>query len=143
MAAKKVDGMDRETAGEIRKEVERALSKAFEDRGLAVKVPRSRYTESSVMLDVEVCVVDADGNPRDLEAEAFKANANRLGLDPDILNETFEDWSGLRYTVTGLRTRNRKYPVICEGSDGRRYKMSADQVRRLYPTKKEGDDDED
>ena len=48
----------------------------------------------------------------DLERD-FRNNAALLGLDPDDFGATFKS-NGSTYVITGLKPRNRKYPIIAK-----------------------------
>lgn len=64
--------------------------------------------------------------PSDLDTS--ESTARRLGLPRNYVGQSFTH-RGKTYTVRGYKTRNRKYPIICDVSDGKRRKCDTDMVR--------------
>jgi len=58
-------------------------------------------------------------------AQMYISHSASFGLPTDGLGKQFR-YAGRTFTIVGLKPSNRKYPVISEGSQGGRYKFSAD-----------------
>ncbi len=95
-----------------------------------IQVQSGSFTDTSVTFKVEVSLISEDGVVQDRVASDFARYAQQYGLKADDLNAEIILHDGKKGKIVGLKTRNRKYPVIAEASDGRRYKLSADQARR-------------
>jgi len=53
-----------------------------------------------------------------------------VGFTQNVVGMSFIS-SGCSYKIVDIKTRNRKYPVIAERSDGRKYKFPVDHVKVL------------
>ena len=65
-----------------------------------------------------------------LESREYINLAYTYGLKKEWLGRQFKSWQGTIYTIIGLRSRLRKYPVIAIGPQGGRYKFAADVVKK-------------
>lgn len=75
--------------------------------------------------------IDAEtGEVVNREAEDFKRLCRFYGLDPTDLNKCFRNPAdGRVYEVIGLKSKGKKYPIICKKmSDGKRYKFMASTI---------------
>ena len=61
----------------------------------------------------------------------FALHAHLFGLTEDDFGKGFMSPRGDRFTLVGLKPRNRKYPVIGKDSSGRRFKFPADVLEEL------------
>lgn len=116
--------MDRALIRELRAKVEAAAQEAVGD-GFIVEFGNGRFDERQVTLKMTIRHEDA---PDNLEQD-FKSHCRRYGLSPDDFGQTFESF-GTSYTVVGIKPNSRKYPIIAERGDGKRFKFDATQVRR-------------
>jgi len=95
--------------------------------GLHVIVGSARYSETSVTFKVELAVVDESGEVQDRTAQAFRRYASCYGLDPDLLGKKVRI-RNKAFTVTGLNTRAKKYPVQAKDERGQAYKLALEDV---------------
>lgn len=113
----------------LRPELEAAAKRFAEAYGMTASVGNAKYTSGSVTFQVTLAVVAEDGTVRSPEAEAYTSLASLYRLPEDGLGKTFADFSGKRFRVLGLNTKRGKYPVMVEDLQGKRFKMTAEQVR--------------
>ena len=91
------------------------------------KLGNASYSFSSINFKMSVAIENDDGVLVTPEADAFKRNARSYGFEPTDLFAEVKLSSGKRGTIIGLKTRNRKYPVIVETAQGT-YKLSVNQA---------------
>lgn len=108
------------------------------DFDAAVKELEAKYNVSMSLGNIKygddnfygkVTVINKDettGEKIDLEAQSFTSMATLYGLKASDLGRTFVA-QGQTFKITGLKTRNRKLPIIAS-SNGRSYKFPADRV---------------
>ena len=105
-----------------------------EDTGLRVRVHKATYSDYDARIQIDACVVRADGVPMDRDAQAFLEHAPRFGLRPADLGRTFVCGTDT-LQIVGLRPR-AKLAVLCRlihapPSDVPvLYKLSPEHVRR-------------
>jgi hypothetical protein len=120
--------MDRKKVKQIREALNDVdfseIEKIF---GVKVKFNGASFSSSNVVFKVELSEV-TDGEVQTPEVVAFKTNAAFYGLSPEDLGAEFKH-GRKKYKIVGLKTRNRKFPIIAEDSNGNRYKMPADLVK--------------
>ena len=121
---------DKRNLREIRQRLEVAVSLIADETGLNIKVGSCRYRDDSATFKLEVCTVDKDGNSFDEDAANFKVFAEDVGLKETDLGKTFISNRTL-YTITGLKPRARKYPILAKRADDKTFKFSAGMVKRL------------
>ena len=124
----------RDVIARIRRVVEENLDGALDDiqEGLQVKLGNARYERGTIYpitFKFEVSATNDEGIVETPEASSFKRNAVRYGLSPDDLGKTFKTWRGEEYTITGLNTRRRKYPISAVDKNGKSWKFPAEQVK--------------
>ena len=116
---------------QILAECDEALKAVADRHGMKVVRKSCRYsdTELPVAFKLVGTVTDDSGTEVDPEAKAFTDMAKLFGLKPEYLGRSFMS-RGRSFTVTGLKPRNRKYPVMAKTADGRGFKFPADVVER-------------
>lgn len=61
----------------------------------------------------------------------YESICKRLGFTQNIIGMKFMGQMGVMMEITDIKTRNRKYPVLTTGSNGKHYKHSVSQVKAL------------
>lgn len=116
---------DRTKIKSLRKEINSALEVVGQKHGLVFNLGSITFGQNSFGCRLEVA---SSENGESVYAVAFKEKCAKYGLLPSELGKEF--WSnGNRFKITGLKTRNRKYPILADRTgDGKGYKFSATQV---------------
>ena len=117
---------------QILSECEAALAAVAARHGLKVVRKNCSYSalEMPVAFKLQATETDEDGNVITAEAQEFMRCAVAFGLKPEDLGRAFTTSNGT-YVVAGLKSRNRKYPVLATSkSNGKTYKFPADVVKR-------------
>jgi len=118
---------DRSACREVGTRIDEALAALAADLGIQITRKGGTFTAGNFTLKIECAVKSADGTVETREAVDFKRLAHLYGLKPEHLGMTFRRM-GKTYTVIGIKTRARKYPILCRTSDGKTYKMPEQTV---------------
>jgi hypothetical protein len=114
--------LDKPTVTYIRKHLEAALKPLAERLGVAIDLGQCTFEVSNCRFQLKIAVRDSNGKAITEETESFKRNAKLFGLEPADLGKEF-NYQGQPYTICGLRTKSRKYPVIGRAGNGKNYKF--------------------
>ena len=93
-----------------------------------VKITFSQPDITEFGFQVQISVNEPDSPVLD---EKMTQISRQLGFTQNIIGLTFEHSRLGKIRITGIKTRNRKYPVIGETLEGKGYKFTKDQVKRL------------
>lgn len=114
---------------EIRNTIQEALDKLNAENDFEAKLGNASYSLNSISFKMSVSTVADDGTVMTPEADAFKRNAHSFGFEPADLFAEVTLSSGKKGKIIGLKTRNRKYPVLVETASGL-YKLGVNQALR-------------
>lgn len=103
-----------------------ALKPVQEEFGISIELKGGgNFTDGTLTKSLTFNVVSSDG----VTAE-WKANCRRFGLYDEDYGRKFES-KGKGYTVSGIKPRSPKFPVLATDADGTVYKFRIEGVRRL------------
>ncbi|RJQ26707.1 hypothetical protein C4577_02865 [Candidatus Parcubacteria bacterium] len=120
--------MDKERVKELRLKLREHLAKFGEEHSLAPEIKGAAiFTPSNVQFKLELSELDSKGQAQSPERTAFETNAHFYGLSKNDIDKEFQIGNTI-YKITGLSIRKIKYPVLCNGSDGKLYKFHPSQV---------------
>ncbi len=122
----KIDQLDRETLRIVRKRMEAALA-PLEEIGVHAKVGHISYQNQNATVKVEISIIGEGGEIVTKEATAYDLYREMRGL-PER-GTTFRS-RGHTYTITGLKPRSSKYPIMVTRMDGKTFKFPAETVKR-------------
>lgn len=112
----------------LRGQIETALAELGVKHNLAISVGSATFLPGkNVTFKLECAAIDADGEVATAEAEAFKSYAALFGLKADDLGRSFVS-QGKQWKIVGCAPRSRKFPILCEDSNGKVFKLSAYSV---------------
>lgn len=107
----------------IRADIEAALASVEATYNCKFSLGNIRFSDHNFRGKLECnSVADASGNTINPAEVHFNDNRWRVGLAKDAFGKTFTA-QGRRYTIVGVNTRAKKYPVQAETAAGRRYKF--------------------
>lgn len=116
--------------------IEAALKPLANEHGIEIRIAGGRWSDHSYAVKLEILTRDEAGNVHHPGADSFRAMAKFYGLEPDDLGREFQQQGCIRYRITGLNTRRKKYPISVERVvDGKRFKMPAEMVREALGRK--------
>ena len=116
------------TMKQIRLDIEEALNAVAQKHGIKFTPGNATFSADSFRMKLEANVVQANGTVETKEAKAFKREAYRFGLKPEMLGKRLMTKCGTELTITGLNTRAYANPVCAVGVNGKTFKMPAGTV---------------
>lgn len=119
--------MTRNEVKQIREEMNEALKTVAEKHNMILNVGNISYNDAEVNIKVNFKNLE---KKEEYDDKLFKQYAEMFGLKPEDQGKSFTSFSGITMTISHLDLKKRKYPIICNGSDGRSYKLSQEQVQR-------------
>jgi hypothetical protein len=122
----KVKSFDRPTARVVGNAIESAVQGVAKEFGIIIQRVSGRYDEKLYTLKLE-CAVMSNGQPTSRAAEDFKRWATLYGLKPSDLHKQIV-FLGEHYKVVGLKPKSRRYPILAERADGKRFKLPVSAV---------------
>jgi hypothetical protein len=125
------------TLNQLRKSINVALSLVEEEHGIELHAGNISYAPNTCTVKVECKTLDEDGKPFDQFAADFAEYCGLFGFEAEDFGKTFQR-NGKTFTISGLKTNNRKYPVLATW-DGKTYKLRADDVLLAIGKKKQID----
>jgi hypothetical protein len=115
----------------FKKEVEKALLELAMKLNVNIKAGKIKYTSNSFNLDMQVTKIDVNG--KSFECAEFEKHCVWYGLQPEDFNKSF--WHrGKKYTICGLKPKNRKLPILAKSEEGTVYKFPEDVVKTSLKT---------
>ena len=112
----------------MRVEMQEALDNIGKRYGMAFEIGRITFDDNSIKASVEAVLTTAPGESK--MAVDFRKHCFKHNLNPSDLGRTFTNTRLERFTIVGLKPRNRKYPIIGQRiSDGKQFKFTSHAVR--------------
>ena len=116
--------LDKQTLKVIREKMNEALA-VLEEIGIHTNVTNISYQDQNATVKVEISVMGENGEIVSKEALDYERYRDMYEL-PE-LGTTFQN-RGQTYTITGLKPRSHKYPVLAERADGKTFKFPRSAV---------------
>jgi len=112
--------LDKQTLRIVREKMNEALA-TLEEIGIHAKVGSISYEDQRASVKVEIAVMGENGEIVSKEASDYERYREMYEL-PE-LGTTFVN-RGTVYTITGLKPRSTKYPVLAKRADGKSFKFT-------------------
>ena len=113
------------TLNDLRNDLDKVLSTYGINNGMNFQIGRISYTDEYANISMKVYL---SGNNVDGAESEFNDIASRIGIPKEWYKKRVSI-KGKMYTITGLNSRARKFPVILEGDDGSSIRATADSVK--------------
>ena len=127
---KTINNFDRQALSELRQSINSRLDNLEEEYNIKLKLGSISFSDSNFTAKLE-CSLVIDGEVKEGIASDFEQYRELWGLKFP-LGFSFHDGNSI-YKVVGLKTKNRKYPIICESlGNGKRYKLTRNFVNVKY-----------
>lgn len=112
----------------IRSDIDAALAAVEAKHDIKFNLGNIRFSNNNFRAKFEANVVaDASGNVVNPDEVHFNQNRWRIGIAKDAFGKTFT-FQGETFTVSGINTRAKKYPVKANDRNGRRFKFSMNSL---------------
>lgn len=121
----------------LRREIDSALAVVAAKHGVNISLGNCRFSSTEARFakltvnpkSIATIVTAGSSSVADTpEAREYQSLAYMFNLPKDGLGKTFTSM-GKMFTIAGLKSSRRKYPVSAVSSTGRRFKFTAEQVR--------------
>jgi len=120
--------LNKDTVKELRDGLDKMMQKFGQENGITIKLGTVRYSSDNFKIPIEGMIDRGDGLT--FEAGEFLKHYEKYGLVASDLGREFITESGKCMKITGLKTRNRKYPILAKEVDtDKNFKYSAEFVR--------------
>ena len=119
--------MTKEQFIQLRKEIEAALAPIADKYGTKVVAGAIKYDDITTDITVSFRTETAEKSAEQL---AFEKHAPAYGFKPEDFGFTFSH-GGKTYKFISFKTTARKYPCVCECSDGKQYAYEADAMSKI------------
>ena len=120
----------------LRDQIDAAIKKVGEDHGLLLSIGNIRYTSTSFKTTLTVCVADGGTDAPVTENAKWKADfinsAAMFGFKQSDFGREFNDLTGTRYKIVGLKPRSRNALLAERISDGKVWKINPDVAKRFF-----------
>jgi len=120
--------INKATLNAFRSDFEEAVKALEEKHGMTIKLAGISYTDESFSSKVTFTNNDENGNKVSQIAIDFQKQAGMYGLKASDLGRTFFS-NGQSFTISGLKPRNHKMPIIATSSEGRSFKFCSNVVK--------------
>ena len=116
---------------QFRHEVETALASVAAKYGCIVEAGNIKYDDILTTVSVQFKSETTDKSADQLNFEMY---CGRYGFAPEHYGFTFT-YQGKQYRLTSFRTTARKYPCVCECSDGKTVCFTVEAITAMMESK--------
>lgn len=121
--------LDRAKVKAIHADMKEAMKAVAEKHGVLINTfGKVTYDTDMMNAKFKVTTLGENGQVRNEAEEDFKEYASVYDLKPSDLGKRFT-FQGKPYTISGLNTRAKKFPIEAKGRNGT-YKFAARDVRQ-------------
>ena len=120
---------DRNDLRTLNAAMQKALNTVAAEHGLQITLKAGSYEAdgSRFTTKIEALAPNASGEIVSQEAKDFQNYATGYDLKPGDLGKVFQS-NGHSYTISGMKPRSRKFPIIATRDDGKSYKFTAEAI---------------
>lgn len=122
--SKQITRFDSNNLDEVRDVINKTLEATLKQYGLTAKIGNIRYGGN----DFRTTLTVSTGTQDDAAEREFAKHAYKFGLPVDLFGKTFKH-QGEEFTITGIKPKSRKYPVVATNKRGTSYKFTAMSVQ--------------
>jgi len=102
--------MNRSTVKLIASDIEKALADVAAKHNVEIKRGNATFNTDNMVLKLNIARIDSNGAVLSREATDFEVYKSSFGINKDMGDSFY--YKGAKYTITGLKYRSKKYPVI-------------------------------
>lgn len=122
-----IKNLDRSMVKYLAERLKESVTPLADEFGIVIDVGNCSFNAKNCRFQLKLAVRDSNGNPLTEESESFKRFAEQFGFEAADLGRKFVH-QGHPYTISGLRPKSRKYPVIAISRYGQEYTFSCKTV---------------
>lgn len=124
--------MDRQKAQTLVDEINAAAKAIAAAHGMTWAPARCTFDTAALTVKLQLVEAREDGVALTREAQDFIALAFTYGIAADALGKPITS-GGRSFRIVGLKSRSRNPILADDASTGRRFKLPAEHVARVYP----------
>lgn len=113
------------TLNDLRNDLDKVLSSYGMNNGMDFQVGRISYTDKYANISMKVYL---SGNNVDGAESEFNDIASRMGIPKEWYKKRVSIKNKM-YTIVGLNSRAKKFPVVLEGDDGSSIRTNLESVK--------------
>jgi hypothetical protein len=112
----------------VQEKIQRAIAEIEKEEQVKISFGTRSFNNAEYSTKMTVKTVAKDKSTMKAVGSVNKVMSQSYGFDENIIGKQFTNGNGT-HTIIEFKTRNRKYPIITECSNGGRYKLSVGQVK--------------
>ena len=130
-----MEQFNRTALKQLREDLNKALEEVAAQHNIIVDVGNASFTSDTATFKLNL-IIKGEGVENREDARVakyekdFNTYHNMFGIDKDVLGKTFKDRTK-QFTILGLDTKKRKYPIIAKDQNGKQFKLSSEQLSRM------------
>ena len=118
---------------QFRKDFKTAVENLEKNHNVNIKLGSIRFgdIEFTTKMTCTKMTEQATNTRMERAKDEFRMYAELRGVNPDLFGKSYIK-NGITYTIIGINSRARKYPIVLQGSNGRTYKSDWDMVVKFH-----------
>jgi hypothetical protein len=110
----------------VQEKIKAAIAKIEREENVSISFGSIKYNSAYYATSMKVSTTEKNEKVNSI----YESICTRLGFTQNVIGMTFQGTTG-EMTITDIKTKNRKYPVIAQAQGGACYKYSVDHIKRL------------
>lgn len=110
----------------IQAKIKAAIEQIEKEENVSISFGSIRYNSAYYSTTMKVSTTEKSEKVESV----YEGICKRLGFSQNVIGMKFQGKTSLM-TITDIKTKNRKYPIIAESQSGISYKYSVDSIKRL------------
>ena len=110
----------------VQDKIKAAIAQIEKEEGVSISFGSIKYNSAYYSATMKVSTTEKSEKVDSI----YEGICRRLGFTQNVIGMTFQGNTG-EMTITDIKTKNRKYPVIAQTKSGTSYKYSVDSIKRL------------
>jgi hypothetical protein len=112
----------------VQEKIKAALAKIEKEENVQIKFGNVSYNAAYYKTGMTVTSLDKSEKVEGV----FETMSKALGFTQNIIGMSFRGTTCGDVTITDIKLKNHKYPVIGTTKDGKSYKFTTEQVKRYF-----------
>lgn len=110
----------------IQEKIKAAIEQIEKEENVSISFGSIRYNNAYYSTTMKVSTTEKSEKVESV----YESICKRLGFTQNVIGMKFQGKTSLM-TITDIKTKNRKYPIIAESQNGISYKYSVESIKRL------------
>ena len=108
----------------IQAKIKKAIESIAKEENVSISFGGISYNAAHYTTQMKITTLEKS----DRVSNVLLSTCKSLGFTQNIIGMTFSGTNGL-YKIIDIKTRNRKYPIIADASNGKSYKFSVAYIK--------------